>query len=311
MSGLEEVLQDVGNNLPLLNLVKFAGVFSSTILFLEIISTLEDEIRLIWPSRWSIMKFVYLGNRYSPLIDTTLGLTVMLFTTDPKSCQIQFEVLTYCYAFGSFFSEAILMARTLALYDFSRYVVVTMAALGLGIIIPGVIVCHSLLSSLHYPDRSVLRIIGCVPSIDDRPGWVLYMCILISETVVVSLTLSKMWHCSRDPQHRSLLVHTMYRDGSLYYVLLLVLSITNLCFMLLAPKPASSVIQMPLRVVHSTLCTRVLLNLRKVAAKLSDMSLDEFTRRSHIAFEPVFDETHPASYVDLELGDLDDEFRYR
>ncbi|KAI0349780.1 hypothetical protein OH77DRAFT_1525419 [Trametes cingulata] len=307
MSGLQEVLQDVGNNLPLLNLVKLAGLFSSTILVVEIISTLEDELMLIWPSRWSVMKFIYLANRYSPLIDTTLGLTVMLYTTDPKSCKIQFEILTYCYACGSFFSEA----RTLALHEFNRYVVVLLGAVSLGLVIPGVFVCHSLLSSLHYPDSAVLKIIGCVPSIDDRPGWVLYMCVLISETVVVSLTLYKMWSCSREPQHRSLLVHTMYRDGSLYYVVLLALSITNLCFMLLAPKAASSVIQMPLRVIHSTFCTRVLLNLRKVAAKLSDISLDEFTRRSHIAFEPVTHETHPTSCVDLELDDLDDEFRYR
>ena len=34
----------------------------------------------------------------------------------------------------------------------------------------------------------------------------------------------------------------------------------------------------PLRVVHSALCTRVLLNLRKAAAHASGMGLDEFTR---------------------------------
>ena len=47
----------------------------------------------------------------------------------------------------------------------------------------------------------------------------------------------------------------------------------------------------PLRVVHSTLCTRVLLNLRKVAARLADMNSTFGSRsvehtQSRLAFAP-------------------------
>ncbi|CDO69065.1 hypothetical protein BN946_scf184992.g14 [Trametes cinnabarina] len=205
------------------------------------------------------MKVVFLVNRYSPFIDTTLGLTVMLATTDPG--------------------------------------------------IPGIIVCWSLLTRTQYPNRMILQITGCVPSIDDRSSWILYMCILVSETVVVTLTVRKMWQMySTRSAHRSLLVWTMYRDGSLYYVLLLAVSISNLCFMLLAPKAATSIMQMPLRVVHSTLCTRVLLNLRKVAARMSGITLDEFTRRSHIAFEHTGADHHSISDVELDSLDSDDHY---
>ncbi|OSD07864.1 hypothetical protein PYCCODRAFT_359075 [Trametes coccinea BRFM310] len=307
MSGLQEILQgNVRDSLPLLTLVKCAGVLSSTLLLSEVLSTLEDEVALIWPSRWSLMKVIFLVNRYSPFIDTTLGLTVMLGTTDPKSCRAQFKALTCSYAVGSFFSELILVARTLALYNFARWVLVIMVAISLGVLIPGTVVCWTLLTRIEYPERMVLQITGCVPSVDDRSSWVLYMCILISETVVVSLTVRKMWQMfAGGTAHRSLLVWTMYRDGSLYYVLLLIVSIGNLCFMLLAPKAATSIMQMPLRVLHSTLCTRVLLNLRRVAARLSDMSLDEFNRRSHIAFEHTGADHH--SVVNVELGTLDSE----
>ncbi|KAJ8456245.1 hypothetical protein ONZ51_g12233 [Trametes cubensis] len=284
-------------------------VFSSTYLLLEIISTLEDEVRLIWPSRWSIMKIIFLLNRYSPLIDSTLGLTMMLGTTDPhvsvpfsricaefdvcvsdlQSCDVQFHFLIYTYTIGSFLSESILIARTLALYEFNPWIMCIMATIALGVIVPGLYMSHYVLSRIQYPSRAVLEISGCVPSIDDGLSWVLYMCVLISETVVIALTVYKMWQTSVDLKQRSLLVWTMYRDGSLYYVVLLVLSIVNLCFMLLAPKAATSIIQMPLRVVHSTLCTRVLLNLRKVAARLADMTLTLESRsaahpRSRLAF---------------------------
>ncbi|KAI0325786.1 hypothetical protein GY45DRAFT_1329807 [Cubamyces sp. BRFM 1775] len=311
MSGLEEILRSNADaNLPLLDMVKYAGVFSSTYLLLEIISTLEDEVRLIWPSRWSIMKVIFLLNRYSPLIDSTLGLSMMLGTTNPRSCDFQFHILIYTYTIGAFFSEAILIARTLALYEFKPWIICIMAAIALEVIIPGLIMSHRILSQIRYPSMAVLEVAGCVPSIDDGQSWVLYMCVLISETVVIALTIYKMWHTSAEVNQRSLLVWTMYRDGSLYYVVLLVLSVVNLCFMLLAPKAATSIIQMPLRVVHSTLCTRVLLNLRKVAARLTDMTITLDSPGAHprsrltFAYHDEGDAT--AADMDHDLyGDMD------
>ncbi|KAL1941559.1 hypothetical protein VTO73DRAFT_6998 [Trametes versicolor] len=301
------VLEDVVPNLTLLTLVKYSGVLSYTLLWLEMTSTLPDEVKYIWPSRWSFMKAVFFINRYTPLVDLTLNISLVLYTTNPQSCKIQYDILAGSYVFGSLASEAIIMARTMALYNFSIFVILLMGAAGLGILIPSIVICHSFLSQIDYPDAAILRFIGgCVPTVEARPVWVLYTCLMASETIVVLLTLgavkvdaatfaaaaaasdltqSPMYQTPSERKHRSPLVHTMYRDGSLYYVVLLMFSIANLCFMLLAPKAASSVIQMPFRVVHSTMCSRVLLNLRKVAAKLTDMSYDEF-RQSRLAFGP-------------------------
>lgn len=40
--------------------------------------------------------------------------------------------------------------------------------------------------------------------------------------------------------------------------------------------------------MHSTLCSRVLLNLRKAAAESSGFSRDELNKRSQLAFEKPF-----------------------
>ncbi|OJT12369.1 hypothetical protein TRAPUB_11071 [Trametes pubescens] len=59
-------------------------------------------------------------------------------------------------------------------------------------------------------------------------------------------------------------------------------------------------------VIHSALCSRVLLNLRKVAAKLTDMSFEDF-RQSRIAFRPGVLDGHNTSYLmNLELDELED-----
>ncbi|KAI0655353.1 hypothetical protein C8Q70DRAFT_936475 [Cubamyces menziesii] len=271
-----------------------ATVCSTTYLLLEIISTLEDEIRFIWPSRWSIMKVIFLLNRYSPLIDSFLALSIMLSTANPHSCNVKFHILTCTlshfihhiltcgdgtlldtYVIGTFLSEAILFARTLALYDSSPWIICMMTTTALCIICPGLYVGYCALSEIQYPSSAVLEITGCMLSVDDSQSWAFYMCILISETIIIALTAYKMWQTSR----------------LLCYSVMLVLSIINLCLMLLAPKAATSIIQMPLRVVHSTLCTRVLLNLRKVAARLANMNSTFGSRsvehaQSCLAFAP-------------------------
>lgn len=62
----------------------------------------------------------------------------------------------------------------------------------------------------------------------------------------------------------------------------------------------------PFRIIHSALCSRVLLNLRKVAAKLTDMSIEDF-RQSRIAFGPgILDGQHTSYLMDLELDTLED-----
>ncbi|KAI8986812.1 hypothetical protein BD414DRAFT_416114, partial [Trametes punicea] len=123
------------------------------------------------------------------------------------------------------------------------------------------------------PDSAVLRIPGCVPDAEERLGWILFTSNLMRETGSTIL--------AREGRVRSPLLLTMYRDGivdpgrtgSLYYTMLLAAPITHLCFTLLASLSASH--RRPLRVLHSTLCARVLLNLRNTAAEMSDMSLSE------------------------------------
>ena len=59
----------------------------------------------------------------------------------------------------------------------------------------------------------------------------------------------------------------------------------------------------PLRVVHSALCTRVLINLRKAAVQPSGMRLDDFTQHTTLAFDHGTTGTLPE---DEELPELDD-----
>ncbi|KAI0765089.1 hypothetical protein C8Q74DRAFT_1026026 [Fomes fomentarius] len=278
------------SNLYLLHVTKCTTVAASTLAALEIIATFSDEVAFIWPGRWSIMKVIFLVNKYSVLLDTTLATTSVLYTEDPRHCEVQFQALAYTYIVGTLLSELILLARTLALWNYHVYVKILIAG-GLIELVPVVVYAvYQALVYTEYPSNDVLKIMGCVPGTQDSDAWPAYACLILGETTIVVLTIIKRYTSDSDFESASngtgRLIHTMYRDGSFFYAIVLAVSIMNLLMMLLAPPELISSTQMPLRVVHSALCTRVLLNLRKAAAETCTMGTTDVARQTNLALPP-------------------------
>ncbi|TFK86393.1 hypothetical protein K466DRAFT_587266 [Polyporus arcularius HHB13444] len=267
-------------SLYLLNITKYSKVVACTLSLLEITSTLPEEVTLVWPKKLDVMKIVFLINKYSPLLNTTLGITLDLFTHDAKACAIQYQVLAYSYITGILFSEFILMARTMALWQFNPFVTALLVGAALEMVPLVLFITHETVSVAEYPGSSVLRTAGCLPSTQDQDLWPAYLYMILAETGIVFLTVLK-WYQEPIGIMRGRLLAIMYRDGSLFFVIVLVLSIMNLLVMLLTPQEMSSSMQMPLQVIHSALCTRVLLNLRKASTHSSDgIHTDEVARHS-------------------------------
>ncbi|KAM5541797.1 hypothetical protein V8D89_004526 [Ganoderma adspersum] len=251
---------------------RYISFASMTYSILEIVSTLPDEVELIWPAKRGFMKTVFLINKYSPLIDFTLVALVDLVGREPEACRVSFQVLTYSYLLGTLVSEFILIARTYALWGCDRRLVYCACFIA-GMMIPHAfyIVYDMLRESdckLLKSGQEITRLKGCMPNIHDRNAWPAYTYLICSETMVVILTVLKRYV---DPEivqgsFASVVLPTMYRDGTCFWAVVLALSILNLMMMFFAPGGLSYSVQMPLRVVHSALCNRVLLNLRKAAA---------------------------------------------
>ncbi|KAI0360728.1 hypothetical protein OH77DRAFT_1418724 [Trametes cingulata] len=302
MPDLATLLEGAVSHLDLLILIKYAGVASLTYIVLDVAETFSDEVALIWPSRLSTMKVIYFVNRYMPFLDVTLGVVVILGVRTTHTCFVLWTVLVALYPLGSFVSEVILMVRTLALWNFNRIVLGIMIINALIIVVPTVAVVQKYLQSLHYPGEDILEITDCVASISDSIGWVFYASIIVSETTVVALTFLKQYMAYVPGSTLPLLLRTMYRDGAGFYSLMLCISVANLLCMTIAPVWMSSALQLPHRAVHSTLCSRVLLNLRAAAARSSGLSLDDFNKASCLAFE------RPGDMDDMDEASSDTTF---
>ncbi|KAI1789431.1 hypothetical protein LXA43DRAFT_1096318 [Ganoderma leucocontextum] len=261
-----------------------------TCCMLEAVATLPDEVRYLWPSEWSLMKVVYLVNKYSPLIDVVLLVLVDIVSHDPQACAVRFQLLTYWFLVGTLFSEFILIARTYALWGCNKLILYfTLFAAALMIPHSFYVVYDMLRLNLKsFADNGpVIRALGCMPAINDSGCWPAFVYLICAELMVVLLTLLKRY---LDPvafgdssSYSSVLLYTMYRDGTWFWGIVLVFSIVNLLVMFLAPRELRFSMQ------HA-LCTRVLLNLRKAAASASNSRADEFTVMTTLALEslPMF-----------------------
>ncbi|TFK35846.1 hypothetical protein BDQ12DRAFT_687662 [Crucibulum laeve] len=101
----------------------------------------------------------------------------------------------------------------------------------------------------------------------DRPGCrlgaaspiiiVAYVLLVLSETTMAILTGIKAYKHLRHSQ--SPWVIQLYKDGLLFYVYLLAISLANVLVPILAPRIFANWLATPQRVLHSVLCNRVLL----------------------------------------------------
>ncbi|KAI0765114.1 hypothetical protein C8Q74DRAFT_1370967 [Fomes fomentarius] len=264
-------------------IIGYPRVAALTFALLEIIATLPDEIALVWPANISIMKIVYFVNKYSCLGDTILSITVNIFAYDPNASAdslVHVRILSYVYILGMTSSELILVARTVALWKRNKYVVIFLSLVGMELSTFALFATLNAVGSLGEPRRDTMPDkFLCIPRLVNVDVWPAFMCLILAEGGIMFLTLLKKYSESYEERsyNRALrLYKIMYRDGTYFFAIVLAMSVLNLVVMLTAPEGLTSLMQMPLRVVHSALCTRVMLNLRKAARATSEMTLNDY-----------------------------------
>ncbi|GJJ13788.1 hypothetical protein Clacol_008045 [Clathrus columnatus] len=125
-----------------------------------------------------------------------------------------------------------------------------------------------------------------------------FLVFMINQAVIAVLTLTRgfqQYRLTNNP-----LLGTMFHDGLLYYVYTLVLAIANVTVALAAPIQWGVFLELPLRVLSSIFCTRVLLNIRGTYFKPSNTtaSNDGGARSTGLGIQHPRRHTHSRSTSD-------------
>ncbi|TDL21270.1 hypothetical protein BD410DRAFT_310614 [Rickenella mellea] len=226
-----------------LRVIKCTTIAAFSIVIWDYFVLLPDEVALIWPARWSLSKSLFVVNRYLAFVDPIMLIYVLLVADDAQVCATTFQALGYIATLGITFAQWILILRTYAVWGSKRgkpfFALLTVYICTLGV---DFWACHRYLSGVHSNGVPAPGMTGCTLFFENRLAWaVQYFRIGGSSLMTV-----------------------IYHDGLLYFACILATSITNLVVVLVAPAELHPFLIVVQRVLHSVLCSRILLHIRAV-----------------------------------------------
>ncbi|KAH8914716.1 hypothetical protein BT69DRAFT_1201421, partial [Atractiella rhizophila] len=226
------------------------------------ILALPKEYQRIWKNQWSLIKILYLFNRYWTLIVLGLSLASFLSNFTQQTCERFVIWIPALCMWTTVCSECILLVRTYAIWQKNKYVLWGLLALLTGEI-------AVLLTSLHVFRRTAtaVPISGTGPCIatgakNGKDFTVAYwVSPIVFDSVVLILTVYKCTNYMRQGA-RTPLLKVFFRDGLLYFGCIFICNLINTIFYLL-PNPALEAVNSPMSLLlTSVACSHIILNLR-------------------------------------------------
>jgi len=158
----------------------------------------------------------------------------------------------------------VLFMRTYAIWDRKRSVLILLTGgLGTAIVVTMYLTLRYFASTT--PAGVHLFHQGCLLIFPNRIEWVSLVILFCCETIALSLLLVKRLTKFR----HSALMHLIFKDGVLYYLCIVAVTIANLLVLLIASSTLDTFLLIPQSILHSILCNRLLLRIRGAYESLS------------------------------------------
>ncbi|KAK0477637.1 hypothetical protein IW261DRAFT_271202 [Armillaria novae-zelandiae] len=226
-----------------------AGV---TLLVYDILLLLPTEINYVWLLRpVHPLLLLFILNRYLPLVEASISINLLLREPSVAQCHLLYDVGGPLAVLGMFTSQWILMIRTYAIWDRHQVVFWCFIGIVIGCFIPTVfLLVLQLRGQFVGPTNH-----DCLTQSSSMPN-VLYIPVLVSETVIAALTLFKgVQHLRRsfDP-----FVRELYVSGMFFYASIFLISLANVLIPMWAHNIAPFLTFFQY-IFHSILSNRVML----------------------------------------------------
>ncbi|KAG7087441.1 hypothetical protein E1B28_013407 [Marasmius oreades] len=232
-------------------------LFASSVLFLfDYLLTLADEVRYLRRSkRLSIGTGAFIVSRYGALLAAILAIpAVHDLRLDSVNTLVRVAPIAA--------SELILAARTWVIWGRTRTILWSLSVVIPALIIVGKNVATNRVRPLITPELADL----CSATFGDNPVTfvVPYLLTIIYEIVTLSLSLFRIAQLRRNiPKTiRSPLLSNLWRDGVVYFMFMLFLSVINISIILQPDAPQLRTGSASLQaVLHSIVASRIVLHL--------------------------------------------------
>lgn len=193
-----------------------------TLLVYDYLLTFRDEFVYIWDAPWTVVKVLFLLNRYGNLIGQTaiqLEEVGLLAHNSQEFCQ-RFVIFTTCFMFISTESIHILvLMRAWAIWGTRKHVTKILAWSYVGYILMLLAGSASNLNAKNH-QFSFLDVIHVCVTIMPKHVWLVYVGSIILDTALFVLTMRSLRRYSREFQqlYPSSLLHVLFRDAIIFFI---------------------------------------------------------------------------------------------
>ncbi|KAH6911030.1 hypothetical protein BKA70DRAFT_1423781 [Coprinopsis sp. MPI-PUGE-AT-0042] len=287
---------------------------SATFILLEYFQNLPDEVALVWPDKWTLLKGLYVLNRYAALVGVVFGLMFEVGTKNATfvlcKTSVYFQGLVLLLNLA--WSETILFMRVYALSRQNPYIGLFLAAFWT---YHHFRLIKGIFTALMVNFARVVNILvlldhpfpghACLPiPVNNRVLRTLPFFLILSEQIVV-MALCIYFRLGDLASSRSRLARAFSRDGLYYFFAISLMSIANvgfsLAFLLYIPPlfqdKYDHYLGPPQSVVQSALATRLVLHLRKVK---TDGETSSSGVQKHTPHIELHDRKSPKAHGDLK-----------
>ncbi|CAE6413448.1 unnamed protein product [Rhizoctonia solani] len=250
---------------------RYLSAAGYVLLLYDHLLTLQDEVRLIWPGPWSLVKTLFLivnikslfgiqllivraESIFCPYISdyqqlgdervhgAGLNYLVSIYISTRKmhnqpfcSCRRWVPIEGYFEITSLGISNLLLLLRVHALYGRSRRVLVFLGILYALTYIS--ILATATLALVHMIPRLTYSALAGICSVSEKPVTLqaVWAAPLGFEILIFAMTLHKCLEHAKTQQLQVPLLRTLYRDGFLYFLVIVVMRILNLALWIVAP----------------------------------------------------------------------------
>ncbi|KAG8946300.1 hypothetical protein FRC04_011930 [Tulasnella sp. 424] len=226
--------------------------------------SLKREYRLIWQSKWSVIKVLYLLCRYWVLF--VIPYVLWCFTQDHslETCMKIYKSPVALAMWNQLWAEGVLLVRTFAFLGNKKTILIPLLVLLAGVVSYQLYVDNTQMTLLPFLDPSGGPCFPTVRYVGSPHIMLFFVFPLLYDTLVTGLTLWRALQLRRQSGGQgSPLLKTFVSEGLWYFVLI---SAANLCNAIFywQPKQVMSALLIPLSVMFpDVLACRMILSLRE------------------------------------------------
>ncbi|KAH8827702.1 hypothetical protein DL96DRAFT_1680117 [Flagelloscypha sp. PMI_526] len=255
---------------------------SLAVLLWDWLITFSAEVHYVWPTRWSLGKVLFFLTRYLPLSDVCLSIIALQLMNPPDdeaACQKPYVAIVWLDVLGILVAQFILTLRTWAVYDRNKWVLFCLSGLLVVEGIFGGIAVITFVNTIVWTGPEFAGVRGCnIITVDNRLVSGSYVGVMIFETTVFVATMVRALQRRRHT-FGSRLLKVIFRDGLIFYLIIVSMSVLNVVVMYATPQEYTVVLVIFQRVMHSIATGRILLHMRESGAK-SQLHVDSEGHRT-------------------------------